>query len=571
MTSEEKPAVTEAKPSGSIRMASALVVLLLYGLLLWRCHQTAPGLERLRQSFSSFKAEFPADAAGVLKAHEYVTRLSGSELGIFPAIVFLTVVAMALTACVLIHSKSLFKTRLIVLVVALLACTVYFGQLSARALEKVAEEFDLKSLPKVSQQTTYVEALRDSGCPYNERLDAARALLLLGYLKYAEPAHDLSKSRDGLVAFLVEEKSAAQLRLSAADALYVIEIYENPNASSEAVEAMDRTYLAILEDPDVRSRSSARFFLGRIASSDQEALRRAIRSRHSSEGKDAGVTAYPPALAHLGAAPVVAKAPFNRSEAEQHQQVWAKFLNMPVERSNHQGMKFRLIPPGEFRMGADDAAVPVHDVRLSQPYYLGVTEVKVSQFRNLMNRSSNNPSASGRPLEQELNYAATEVTWQDAVDFCKKLTTIERAAGLINDRSEYRLPTEAEWEFACRAGTVTQYNFGDEFDISLAIHDTGRPVNFDRPAPPNPFGLHNLHGNVAEWCRDFYGAYQAGEARDPQGPQTGTARVYRGGGYDTDRWGCRSAFRYRLDPSFKDHGIGFRVCLTVSSEPAKKP
>ena len=222
-------------------------------------------------------------------------------------------------------------------------------------------------------------------------------------------------------------------------------------------------------------------------------------------------------------------------------------------------------------MGADDAAVPVHDVRLNQPYYLGVTEVKVSQFRNLMNRSSNNPSASGRPLEQELNYAATEVTWQDAVDFCKKLTTIERAAGLINDRSEYRLPTEAEWEFACRAGTVTQYNFGDEFDISLAIHDTGRPVNFDRPAPPNPFGLHNLHGNVAEWCRDFYGAYQAGEARDPQGPQTGTARVYRGGGYDTDRWGCRSAFRYRLDPSFKDHGIGFRVCLTVSSEPAKKP
>jgi formylglycine-generating enzyme required for sulfatase activity len=213
-------------------------------------------------------------------------------------------------------------------------------------------------------------------------------------------------------------------------------------------------------------------------------------------------------------------------------------------------MKLVLIPAGKFMMGEGKDQ---HEVTISKPFYVGVTEVTQAQYEAVMGTNPSHFKGATNPVET--------VSWNDATEFCKKLSEKTRQA--------VRLPTEAEWEYACRAGTTSRFSFGDE-DSALgdyAWHDdnsdrTTHPVGQKRP---NAWGLYDMHGNVEEWCADWYGDYPKGAVTDPQGPASGTNRVLRGGAWFF--WpGCRSADRGNGSP---DHGggpdCGFRAVASVSA------
>ena len=159
------------------------------------------------------------------------------------------------------------------------------------------------------------------------------------------------------------------------------------------------------------------------------------------------------------------------------------------------------------------------------------------------------------------------MSWFDATNYCGKLTQRERAAGRIATNSVYRLPTEAEWEYACRAWTSTRFSYGDDpgyTELNNYAWYTNNSSNVTHPVGqklPNPWGLYDMHGNVAEWCQDWYGPYPGGIALDPQGPATGSVRVIRGGLWLRPASYCRSAWRKALSPDFLGDGAGFRVVL----------
>ena len=172
------------------------------------------------------------------------------------------------------------------------------------------------------------------------------------------------------------------------------------------------------------------------------------------------------------------------------------------------------------------------------------------------------------------NHPVEQVSWEDAVEFCQRLSALpeEKKAGRV-----YRLPTEAEWEYACRAGTKTAYSFGSQLNGRQANCDGTVPYGTDMKGPylkeksavgtypANAWGLYDMHGNVWEWCSDRYGAYPAGSVTDPSGPATGSFRVIRGGCWADDAVDCRSAFRLRRGPSDRIiGGLGFRVALSLS-------
>jgi len=276
-------------------------------------------------------------------------------------------------------------------------------------------------------------------------------------------------------------------------------------------------------------------------------------------------------------------------------------------------MKMRLVPAGTFRMGSPKGEVGRrddevrHEVTLSRPFYMGVYEVAQGQFYRLMmpkdyayeawqykrgpvadgaafhyredNRGrilTGNAALGGRlTLERPMEC----VSWYRARRFCEKLTEVERRAGRLPPGYVYRLPTEAEWEYACRAGTTGPYNVPGDY-TSLAgikrfaflsycngwVSATGRLGGGRRP---NAWGLYDMHGNVYEWCLDWYGPYPAGNVVDPTGPAEGTEKVVRGGcfvgGDDLERTVhpfLRSASRYSVPPDAGYYGIvGFRVVL----------
>lgn len=225
------------------------------------------------------------------------------------------------------------------------------------------------------------------------------------------------------------------------------------------------------------------------------------------------------------------------------------------------------IPPGTFRMGGPTNEVdrwedegPQTTVTISRGFWMGKHEVTQREFESVMGR---NPSLfvgdPDRPVEQ--------VSWGDATNYCGLLTTRERAAGTIATHCAYRLPTEAEWEYACRALTTTRFSYGDDPSYGELVHyawygdfagESPHPVGSLRP---NPWDLYDVHGNVGEWCQDYYGAYPGGTVIDPRGPQTGSYHVVRGGSWGADGRSCRSAFRNALFPDFGGNVIGFRVVL----------
>ncbi len=217
------------------------------------------------------------------------------------------------------------------------------------------------------------------------------------------------------------------------------------------------------------------------------------------------------------------------------------------------------IPAGSFYMGsegkgAEPDEVPIHKVIISHPFRMGVTEVTNAQYEQF--RPEHKLLRGKDGVSTEDNDAVVNVSYQDALDFCEWLGQREGKT--------YRLPTEAEWEYACRAGTYTSYNLGDKLSDSIfcnqiVIRDFV-PVSLQvKQTPPNAFGLYDMHGNVEEWCSDWYGAYTPDEQTDPVGPVTGEFRVTRGGSYHTFIEYLRSANRMAMIPDDRHSRTGFRV------------
>lgn len=227
--------------------------------------------------------------------------------------------------------------------------------------------------------------------------------------------------------------------------------------------------------------------------------------------------------------------------------------NPPVE------MKFTWVPPGEFEMGDNttDSRKPVHRVKLTKGFWMGQTEVTQSQWKAVVGTDPSPFKGANRPV--------TYVTWEDSRRFCEKLTP---PSGY-----RVRLPTEAEWEYACRAGTKTRYHSGDGEDalkkVGWYAGNSGKTTHPVGELEPNAWGLKDMHGNVWEWCQDWYDAdfYAKALLQDPISTNEKTnKRIARGGSAydqaDAPVGGCVSTTRNWLTPSFKNHDVGLRVVIS---------
>jgi formylglycine-generating enzyme required for sulfatase activity len=250
----------------------------------------------------------------------------------------------------------------------------------------------------------------------------------------------------------------------------------------------------------------------------------------------------------------------------------------PKEITNSIGMNLVLIPKGTFMMGSPtseqgasyypDGAETQHEVTISEDYYLGVFEVTQGQYEKVM---GTNPSYFPKRVigkSDSSMYPVEKVSWEDAVEFCKKLSDLpeEKKAGRV-----YRLPTEAEWEYACRAGSKSAYSFGADStslgDYAWFGENSGNQTHPVGEKKANAWGLYDMHGNVWEWCSDCWGKYPKGSVSDPSGPSEGSYRVFRGGGWVDVAALCRSADRYGFVPSGRGFNCGFRVALSPSGIP----
>jgi formylglycine-generating enzyme required for sulfatase activity len=215
-----------------------------------------------------------------------------------------------------------------------------------------------------------------------------------------------------------------------------------------------------------------------------------------------------------------------------------------------------LVPAGKFKMGSPVSDVrrktneTQHEVTLTKPFYMGKYEVTQEEWQAVMGK---NPSIRTKGARLPV----TDVSWNDCQEFIKKLNA--------NTKGGYRLPTEAEWEYACRAGTTTAYSFGDNITPKEANYSDSKifkPVAVGS-YQPNAFGLYDMHGNVWEWCEDWYGDYPTGAVIDPKGPAMGEKRVLRGGSFtDNGSW-ARASYRFVISPTFRSDFRGFRLARTI--------
>lgn len=246
--------------------------------------------------------------------------------------------------------------------------------------------------------------------------------------------------------------------------------------------------------------------------------------------------------------------------------------------TNSAGMKLVRVEPGEFTMGCGDTPPktkadwekrdwdesPAHKVKITKPYFMGTTETTNAQYEQFDPAHKKLRGQSG--VSKADDEPVTMVTWQNAADFCVWLAKKEG--------KPYRLPTEAEWEYACRAGTITAFNTGDTLTADQA-NIGGDKKTLTTPVgsyKPNAWGLFDMHGNVAEWCLDWYGPYESGEQNDPVGRADGIARVARGGSYNHTRSSprfFRSSNRMGFLPEDANRCCGFRV--VIGEMPVTKP
>jgi formylglycine-generating enzyme required for sulfatase activity len=241
-------------------------------------------------------------------------------------------------------------------------------------------------------------------------------------------------------------------------------------------------------------------------------------------------------------------------------------------------------PPGKFAMGSprneperrpDENQV---EVTLSHGFWMAKFETTQGEWKRAMGKL---PGELTEELPEDDDLPLGNVNFAEAETFCAKLTELGRAAGDLPDDREFRLPTEAQWEYACRAGTTTATSFGDQLSSTQA-NFKGKPYNGAKEGPSlgkaakvgsypaNPWGLHDMHGNTYEWCRDWYHARLTGgddpdlheaQATATKSKSGDTSRVRRGGCWTDEGWPCRSAFRLRFEPERRYDHIGFRVIL----------
>jgi formylglycine-generating enzyme required for sulfatase activity len=217
------------------------------------------------------------------------------------------------------------------------------------------------------------------------------------------------------------------------------------------------------------------------------------------------------------------------------------------------------VEPGTFDMGSPTSESnrssweTQHQVTLTAGFWLGKHEVTQSQWEKVM---------GGNPSEfKKANWPVEKVSWADVMLFCEKLTELERKAGRLPAGMSYQLPTEAQWEYACRAGTKTAYAFGAELTYAQAnIFSRGEPTVVGKYAA-NAWGFHDMHGNVWEWCMDWEGFYPTDAVSDPTGPTSGFVRVFRGGSWYNPAYHARSAYRNRGGPAYGYDNLGFRLSL----------
>jgi formylglycine-generating enzyme required for sulfatase activity len=249
-----------------------------------------------------------------------------------------------------------------------------------------------------------------------------------------------------------------------------------------------------------------------------------------------------------------------------------------LDLSKNVQMRLVLIPAGKFMMGSPATEAgrggeegPQHEVTISKPFYMGVFEVTQEQYEQVMGVNPSSFKGAKNPVET--------VSWDDAVEFCRKLSA--------RTGKKVMLPTEAQWEYACRAGTTTSFHTGDTLEpgqanafipsnpgvwdtimgwVGMSSAQKAMPIQ-TTPAgsfSPNGFGLYDMHGNVLEWCSDGYGdSYANAKNQDPTGPDSGADRVLRGGSCSFIPQYCRSAYRNWNSPDYRYYGVGFRVAVDL--------
>ena len=269
-------------------------------------------------------------------------------------------------------------------------------------------------------------------------------------------------------------------------------------------------------------------------------------------------TPKPDPVAVMPAAGKLLVSPFTEAKAKEAQKEVAKSLQKEVEEKEDLGkgikLEMVLIPAGKFMMGSPASETgrgsneTQHEVTITKPYYMGKYEVTQEQYEAVM---GNNPSSN-----KGAKLPVTYVSWNDCQEFIKKLNA--------KTNGGYRLPTEAEWEYACKAGTTTAYTFGDSLtksDANSGAGPEGRLISVGT-YKANAFGLYDMHGNVWEWCENWYRDYPAGAVTDPKGPGTGTSRVLRGGSFSYLGSKARSSYRLDSPPTFRNNTDGFRLART---------
>jgi sulfatase modifying factor 1 len=319
--------------------------------------------------------------------------------------------------------------------------------------------------------------------------------------------------------------------------------------------------------------------------------------------------------------PALLIAPFDKDEVEVKRAAWARYQKIDKERKNSIDMELILIPPGRFSMGSPETVDqltkafpntknkqaiagerPVHRVMISRPFYLGKCEVTNGQFKQFVDETKYRTDAEkdgkgsvgytgdkNRPwqlrptftwrdwgVEQSDNSPVVNVSYKDAAVFCAWLSRKEG--------KKYRLPTEAEWEYACRAGTTSRYYNGDDPEGLPKIGNVADATTketfsgwstvrssdgcaFTSPVgrfAANNFGLYDMIGNAFEWCSDWYDEdyYTISPDRDPLGSDSGSDRVFRGGGWSTSAVLCRAASRSKSPPVLRTNCLGFRVACS---------
>jgi formylglycine-generating enzyme required for sulfatase activity len=276
-----------------------------------------------------------------------------------------------------------------------------------------------------------------------------------------------------------------------------------------------------------------------------------------------------------------APTPVDIKRWQQVQATWAKSLGIPAQETNSIGMTLVLIPPGQFMMGSPNdepreigvsmaRESPAHRVAITRPFLLGAHEVTQAEYQQVMGSNPSFFSAQGKGRarvagQDTARYPVESVSWADATEFCRRLSALQ---GEHSARRVYRLPTEAEWEYACRAGSTTRWASGDvegELDdyawLGSQAGDLTHPVGQKRA---NAWGLFDVHGNVFEWCADWFAEdyYAQSPADDPVGPPSGLEHVIRGGSWWNAPAHARSAARVGA-PRDGSELVGLRVACEI--------